>query len=95
MRLAGGLMGRVGDETAAVYEVRGEHAMVSGEMGAGAWHEGAGDAGGDGAQQALGFRLGRGAATVQAGPLLVERVDAVDEEHVQVDVGSAPSRIAG
>ena len=38
MRLAGGLMGRAGDETAAVFEVRGEHAVVSGEMGAGAWH---------------------------------------------------------
>ena len=46
MRLAGGLMGRVGDETAAVLEVRGEHAVVSGEMGAGTRHEGgeAGDA---------------------------------------------------
>ena len=46
MGLAGGLMGRVGDETAAVLEVRGEHAVVSGEMGAGTWHEGgeAGDA---------------------------------------------------
>ena len=30
-------MGRVGDDTAAVFGVRGEHAMVSGEMGAGAW----------------------------------------------------------
>ena len=38
MRLAGGLMGRFGDDTAAVLEVRGEHAVVSGEMGAGAWH---------------------------------------------------------
>ena len=46
MRLAGGLMGSVGDDTAAVFEVRGEHAVVSGEMGAGAGHEGgeAGDA---------------------------------------------------
>ena len=46
MRLAGGLMGRFGDDTAAVLEVRGEHAVVSGEMGAGAGHEGgeAGDA---------------------------------------------------
>ena len=40
MGLAGGLMGRAGDDTAAVLEVRGEHAVVSGEMGAGAWHEG-------------------------------------------------------
>ena len=48
--------------------------------------EGAADAGGDGAQQALEFRLGRGAATVQAGPFLFERVGAVDEEHVQVGV---------
>ena len=38
MRLAGGLMGRAGDDTAAVFEVRCEHAVVSGEMGAGAWH---------------------------------------------------------
>ena len=38
MRLAGGLMGRFGDDTAAVFEVRGEHAVVSGEMGAGARH---------------------------------------------------------
>ena len=44
MRLAGGLMGRAGDDTAAVFAVRGEHAVVSGEMGAGAWHEG-GEAG--------------------------------------------------
>ena len=44
MGLAGGLMGRAGDDTAAVFEVRGEHAVVSGEMGAGAWHEG-GEAG--------------------------------------------------
>ena len=38
MRLAGGLMGRFGDDTAAVFEVRGEHAVVSGEMGAGTRH---------------------------------------------------------
>ena len=52
--------------------------------------EGAADAGGDGAQQALEFRLGRGAATVQAWPFLFERVDAIDEEHVQVDVERHP-----
>ena len=46
MRLAGGMVDRVGDDAAAVLEVRGEHAVVSGEMGAGAWNEGgeAGDA---------------------------------------------------
>ena len=44
MRLAGGLMGRFGDDTAAVLEVRGEHAVVSGEMGAGARYE-SGEAG--------------------------------------------------
>ena len=46
MRLAGGLVDRVGDDAVAVLEVRGEHAVVSGEMGAGAWNEGgeAGDA---------------------------------------------------
>ena len=40
MGLAGGSMGRVGDDAVAVLEVRGEHAVVSGEMGAGARHEG-------------------------------------------------------
>ena len=44
MRLAGGLVDRVGDDAVAVLEVRGEHAVVSGEMGAGAWNEG-GEAG--------------------------------------------------
>ena len=38
MGFAGGLMSTVGDDVVAVYEVRGEHAVVSGEMGAGAWH---------------------------------------------------------
>ena len=38
MGLAGGLMDRVGDDAVAVLEVRGEHAVVSGEMGAGAWY---------------------------------------------------------
>ena len=38
MGFAGGSMNTVGDDVVAVYEVRGEHAVVSGEMGAGAWH---------------------------------------------------------
>ena len=38
MGFAGGLMSMVGDDVVAVYEVRGEHAVVSGEMGAGARH---------------------------------------------------------
>ena len=44
MGFAGGWMSPVGDDVVAVFEVRGEHAVVSGEMGAGAWHEG-GEAG--------------------------------------------------
>ena len=44
MGLAGGSMGRVGDDAVAVFAVRGEHAVVWGEMGAGARHEG-GEAG--------------------------------------------------
>ena len=46
MGLAGGVTGTVGDDAAAVFEVRGEHAVVPGEMGTGAWYEGgeAGDA---------------------------------------------------
>ena len=35
---AGGWMSPVGDDVVAVFEVRGEHAVVSSEMGAGAWH---------------------------------------------------------
>ena len=38
MGFAGGWMSTVGDDVVAVYEVRGEHAVVSGEMGAGARH---------------------------------------------------------
>ena len=33
-------MSRVVHNAVAVLEDRGEHAVVSGEMGAGAWHEG-------------------------------------------------------
>ena len=42
--LAGGWMSSVGGDAVAVLEVRGEHAVVSGEMGARSWHEG-GEAG--------------------------------------------------
>ena len=40
-------MSSVGDDAVAVLEVRGEHAVVSGDMGARSWHEGgeAGEAG--------------------------------------------------
>jgi len=44
MGFVGGLVGGTGDDTAAVLEVRGEHAVGSGEMGAGAWYE-SGEAG--------------------------------------------------
>ena len=43
-RLAGGWVDGVGDDAVAVLAVRGEHAVVSGEMSAGAWNEG-GEAG--------------------------------------------------
>ena len=52
--------------------------------------QGASDASGDGVEQALEFRLGRGGDTVEAGPFIFERVDAVDDEHVQVDVERQP-----
>ena len=38
MGFAGGWTSTVGDDVVAVLGVRGEHALVSGEMGAGAWH---------------------------------------------------------
>ena len=44
LRLAGGLVGRVGDDAVAVLAVRGEHAVVPGEMSAGTRDEG-GEAG--------------------------------------------------
>ena len=71
-------------ESVVGFEVEGGGLVVADQQSLA--FEGAGDAGGDGAQQALEFRLCRGAATVQAGPFIVERVDAIDEEHVQVDV---------
>ena len=40
MGFAGGCMSTVEDDLVAVFDVRGEHAVVSGEMGAGARHEG-------------------------------------------------------
>ena len=39
-------------------------------------------AGGDGAQQTLKFRLGRGGTMVEAGPFPFERVDAIHEQRV-------------
>lgn len=64
MRLADGLMGRFGDDTAAVFEVRGEHDVVSGEMGAGTWHEG--DKG-DGSGARTGAHAQSGAADGECG----------------------------
>ena len=39
MRVACALMSGVGDDVVAVPEVRGEHAVVSGEVGAGSWDQ--------------------------------------------------------
>ena len=75
-------------ETVVGFEVEGGVLVVADQQSLP--FEGADDAGGDGAQQALEFRLGRGGATVQAGPFLVEPVDAIHQEHVQVDVERQP-----
>ena len=48
--------------------------------------QGAGDAGGDGMKQALEFAMGRCSDAVETGRFVIERVGAVDEEHVQVGV---------
>ena len=75
-------------ETVGGFEVEGGGLVVTDQQ---SLHfEGAGDADGDGAQQTLELILGRGAATAKAGPFIVERVHAVDEEHVQVDVERQP-----
>ena len=83
MRLSGGLVDRVGDDAVAVLAVRGEQAVVSGEP---LLLQGAGDPGGDGVEQALEFGLGRSGDTVDTGRFVIERVGAVDEEHVQMGV---------
>ena len=69
-------------ETVVGFEVEGGGLVVAEQQSL--LHEGAGDAGGDGAEQALEFGLCRGGATVEAGPFLFERVDAIHQEHVQV-----------
>ena len=71
-------------ETVGGFEVEGGGLVVADQQSLP--FEGAGDAGGDGVEQVLEFGLCRGAATVQAGPFIVERVDTIDEEHVQVIV---------
>ena len=85
----GACKGGVGDDAVSVPEVQSEGGLVVADQQC-LLFEGSGNAGGDGAEQALEFRLGRGGATVEAGPFIVERVDAVDEEHVQVDVERHP-----
>ena len=75
-------------ETVGGFEVEGGGLVVTEQQSL--LLEGAGDAGGDGVEQALEFRLGRGGDTVEAGPFIFERVDAVDDEHVQVDVERQP-----
>ena len=71
-------------ETVVGFEVEGGGLVVADQQSLA--FEGAGCAGGDGAQQALEFRLSRSGGTVEAGPFIVERVDAIHEEHVQVGV---------
>ena len=75
-------------ETVGGFEVEGGGLVVADQQSLP--FEGAGDAGGNDAQQALEFRPGRGGAAVEAGPFLLERVDAIHEEHMQVDVERHP-----
>ena len=49
-------------------------------------YQGACDTGGDGVEQALELGLGRSGDAVEPGRFVIERVGAVDEEHVQVRV---------
>ena len=71
-------------ESVGGFEVEGRGLVVADQQSL--FFEGAGDAGSDGVEQALELGLGRGGGTVKAGPLGFERIGAVDEEHVQVDV---------
>ena len=52
--------------------------------------QGAGDAGGDGVEQALEFGVRRCNGAVATGLFVIERISAVDKEHVQVDVERHP-----
>ena len=71
-------------ESVAGFEVKGRVLFIAEQQSLP--FEGTGDASGDGAQQALEFRSGRSRTMVEAGPFLFERVDAIDEQHVQGDV---------
>ena len=71
-------------ETVGGFEVEGGVLFVADQQSLP--FEGAGDTGGDGVEQALEFGLGRCGDAVETGRFVIERVGAVDEEHVQVGV---------
>ena len=66
------------------FEVEGGGLVVAGQQSLP--FESAGDAGGDGVEQALKFALGRCGDVVETGRCVVERVGAIDEEHMEVRV---------
>ena len=68
------------DESVGGFEVEGGDLVVAGRQSP--LLEGAG---GDGAEQALEFRLHRGGTAVEAWPFIFERTASIDEEHVQAD----------
>ena len=71
-------------ETVGGFEVEGGGLVVAGQQSLPL--EGAGDVGGDGVEQALELGLGRSGDAVETGRVVIERVGAVDEEHVQMGV---------
>ena len=75
-------------ETVGGFEVEGGGVVVTEQQSL--FVEGAGDADGDGVEQALEFGLGRCGDAVETRRFVIERVDAVDEEHVQVGVERQP-----
>ena len=65
-------------------DVEGRILFVSGQQSL--LVQGAGDTGGDGVEQALELGLGRSGDAVEPGRFVIERVGAVEEEHVEVGV---------
>ena len=75
-------------ETVVGFEVEGGGLFVAAQQSLP--FEGADDMGGDGVEQALELGLGRCGDAVETGRFVIERVDAVEEEHVQVGVERQP-----
>ena len=94
LRLAGGWVDGVGDDAVAVLEVRGEHAVVSGEMGAGAWNRASSRSerhfrGGEAGAEVDGVEHDMGGAVPEGVPESIHDLPAVVDREAFVRDGGA------